>query len=576
MRADEKYSRKVKSVPAIKDITGKRFGQLTAICPTDKRQGTNIIWRFRCDCGEIVERVTSHMPDDAACEKCKPKGSKLRTIQPNMRYGRLTTVECLGKKGKEYIWLLKCDCGNTVILPVSSFCGGNTRSCGCLRQQTCRDHFKYTGLGGKQFGKLTVLGESDRDRKGQILWACICDCGREAVASTSDLNDGKVLSCGNCEMIKRYCVYKHLFPDGRVYIGLTSSSPWHKWTTGSKYQGQQSMRDAIDSIGGYDAFLHECDHYYFTTGNQWVKIDGPVSFYDANLFSEEEAKRLKKGFIDENDATNPDNGLNCTTGALNGFIYSKVAKKRQAQTKTGENNRSDFCVYIHRNKENKKVYIGLTCQQPEKRWRTGKGYSSNSHFGRAIAKYGWDGFTHEIVRKNLTIMEANQLEQELIAKYDSRNPDNGYNVTAGGDGSTGAAHTSETKEKLSRLQKERIAKTGKVNFKGQKHTPETIAKMRASHKGKHTGPKNAAYGAHKTEEQKQYYSRINSRAINQYDLDGKLIKQYPSGKAAAEALGVTAAAISAAVAGKTKSCKGYIWRHAEDAEATSVTSETER
>ena len=563
-------------MPAIKDITGKRFGHLTAICPTDKRQGTNIIWRFRCDCGEIVERVTSHMPEDAACEKCKPKGSKLRTSQPNMRYGRLTTVECLGKNGKEYVWLLKCDCGNTVTLPVSSFCGGNTRSCGCLRQEICRDHSKYTDLGGKQFGKLTVLRETGRDRIGQILWACICDCGREAVASTSDLNDGKVLSCGICEKIKRYCVYKHLFPDERIYIGITSSSPWHSWTTGTKYQRQQTMRKAIESIGGYDVFLHECDHYYFNADNQWVKMEGPVSFYEANLFSEEEAKRLKRSFIEEYDAMNPNTGLNCTSGALNGFIYSETAKERQSQTKTGENSRSDFCVYIHRNKENGKIYVGQTCRQPENRWLNGKGYAPGSHFGHAVAKYGWDGFDHEIVRENMTLEEADQLEQELIEKYDSRNPDKGYNVTEGGGGSAGTKHTAETKEKLRRLQKERIAKTGKVNFKGQKHTPESIAKMRASHKGKHTGPKNAAYGTHKTEEQKQYYSRINSRAVKQYDLDGKLIKQYPSGKAAAEALGVTAAAISAAVAGKTKSCKGYIWKHAEDAETTSVTSESER
>lgn len=563
-------------MPSIKDITGERFGHLTAISPTDKRQGTNIIWRFRCDCGEIVERVTSHMPEDAACEKCKPKGSKLRTIQPNMRYGRLTTVECLGKKGNTYVWLLRCNCGNTITLPVSHFCGGNTRSCGCLRQETCRDNSKYTDLEGKQFGKLTVLRESSRDRKGQILWACICDCGREAVASTSDLNDGKVLSCGICEKIKRYCVYKHLFPDGRVYIGLTSSSPWHKWTTGSKYQGQQTMRNAIESIGGYDAFLHECGHYYFNAENQWVKMEGPVSFYEANLFSEDEAKRLKKGFIKEFDAMNPDNGLNCTSGGLNGFIYSEVAKKRQAQTKTGENNRSDFCVYIHRNKENGKVYVGLTCQQPEKRWRNGKGYDPDSHFGRAIENYRWGGFTHEIYRENLTLKEANQLEQELIARYDSRDPDKGYNVTAGGDGSTGFSPTPETREKQSLRRKEWIARTGKVNMKGQSHTAESIAQMSASHEGKHTGSKNAAYGTHKTDEQKQYYSRINSRAVNQYDLDGKFIRQYSSGKAAAEALGVTAAAISAAVAGKTKFCKGYIWRRAEDAEVTNVTSEAER
>lgn len=29
---------------------------------------------------------------------------------------------------------------------------------------------------------------------------------------------------------------------------------------------------------------------------------------------------------------------------------------------------SDFTIYMHRNKINNKVYIGQTCQAPEKRW----------------------------------------------------------------------------------------------------------------------------------------------------------------------------------------------------------------
>ena len=34
-----------------KDITGLKFGRLTAIEPTDKRQSGNIIWKCQCDCG---------------------------------------------------------------------------------------------------------------------------------------------------------------------------------------------------------------------------------------------------------------------------------------------------------------------------------------------------------------------------------------------------------------------------------------------------------------------------------------------------------------------------------------------
>ena len=38
-----------------KDITGCRYGLLTAVKPTDKRCGTSVIWECLCDCGEIKE-----------------------------------------------------------------------------------------------------------------------------------------------------------------------------------------------------------------------------------------------------------------------------------------------------------------------------------------------------------------------------------------------------------------------------------------------------------------------------------------------------------------------------------------
>lgn len=38
-----------------KDITGKRFGRLVAIKPTDNRQDRKIFWECICDCGTVKE-----------------------------------------------------------------------------------------------------------------------------------------------------------------------------------------------------------------------------------------------------------------------------------------------------------------------------------------------------------------------------------------------------------------------------------------------------------------------------------------------------------------------------------------
>lgn len=37
-----------------KDLTNQLFGRLTALKPTDKRQGSNVIWSYQCNCGNIT------------------------------------------------------------------------------------------------------------------------------------------------------------------------------------------------------------------------------------------------------------------------------------------------------------------------------------------------------------------------------------------------------------------------------------------------------------------------------------------------------------------------------------------
>lgn len=92
-----------------------------------------------------------------------------------------------------------------------------------------------------------------------------------------------------------------------------------------------------------------------------------------------------------------------------------------------------YYVYCHTNKTNGKKYVGITSKQkPEYRWAKGEGYKTQFVFYRAIQKYGWDGFEHEILFENLSENEAKNKEIELIQQFNSKIP-NGYNVTDGGD-----------------------------------------------------------------------------------------------------------------------------------------------
>jgi group I intron endonuclease len=106
-----------------------------------------------------------------------------------------------------------------------------------------------------------------------------------------------------------------------------------------------------------------------------------------------------------------------------------------------------YCIYIHKNKINNKVYIGQTCQKPEYRWNHGKGYERQSYFYSAIQKYGWNNFEHEILKNNLTLEEANYWEEYYIEQYNSTDKKYGYNISFGGNNKK---LSEETKEKISK------------------------------------------------------------------------------------------------------------------------------
>ena len=92
-----------------------------------------------------------------------------------------------------------------------------------------------------------------------------------------------------------------------------------------------------------------------------------------------------------------------------------------------------YSVYIHQNKINGKLYIGITSQKPENRWRKGNGYKGCVYFYKAINKYGWKNFKHTIVKSGLPEECAKTFEKVLIKLYHTQDPDFGYNITPGGD-----------------------------------------------------------------------------------------------------------------------------------------------
>lgn len=112
------------------------------------------------------------------------------------------------------------------------------------------------------------------------------------------------------------------------------------------------------------------------------------------------------------------------------------------------NNERKWVVYSHTNKVNGKKYIGISSNL-DLRWGSNGNSYARQFFGKAIRKYGWDNFEHQILFKNLSKDEACAMEQQLIKEFDTTNKDKGYNISTGGEsGSYGSRYRkkSVTKE----------------------------------------------------------------------------------------------------------------------------------
>ena len=148
-----------------------------------------------------------------------------------------------------------------------------------------------------------------------------------------------------------------------------------------------------------------------------------------------------------------------------------------------------WCVYMHTSPSDKR-YIGITSKKPEYRWQNGSGYNRQPYFWRAIQKYGWENFTHEILMNDLCLDKACEMEKYFIQLFDSNNPERGYNNTDGGEGKLGYHPSEESKLKNS-LSHIGLQCGDKNGMYGKKHSEESKKKMSVNKKGKNAGIFNA-------------------------------------------------------------------------------------
>lgn len=232
-----------------------------------------------------------------------------------------------------------------------------------------------------------------------------------------------------------------------------------------------------------------------------------------------------------------------------------------------------YYLYCHTNRTNGKKYFGVTSQRPTHRWNNGKAYSSCSRFYKAIQKYGWNGFDHEVLEEGLSEAEAHEKECEYIKKYHTTDERYGYNQSTGGrHGSSGLKLSDEQKRQISKrfkgkpLTEEHKRKISEAN-KGKKRSEEQRKMMSDSRRGKKFSEetKQKMSEAHKgrkfSEETRRKISE-SKRKIMRPVYCVETDTTYESTQAAARALGVNQPNLYKACKGTTSHVGGYHVRFA--------------
>ncbi len=120
-------------MPNCRDYRGMRFGFLVAVEPTEKRNNYgSVFWKFRCDCGRVVERIASNVKKS----KNQSCGCYRKVDLTGQRFGKVVAIEPTGRTTKhgDTIWKFLCDCGNTTEHATPTATNGDLKSCGCGRR----------------------------------------------------------------------------------------------------------------------------------------------------------------------------------------------------------------------------------------------------------------------------------------------------------------------------------------------------------------------------------------------------------------------------------------------------------
>lgn len=120
---------------------------------------------------------------------------------------------------------------------------------------------KIIDLTGQKFGRLAVIARAGSNSKGNALWLCQCECGKEHIAVGWRLKNGDIKSCG---CYRKEKITKHSMHGTRLY------RIWNDINTRCYYEKHKSY----NRYGGRGITV--CDEWRndFAAFYEWAMANG--------------------------------------------------------------------------------------------------------------------------------------------------------------------------------------------------------------------------------------------------------------------------------------------------------------
>lgn len=145
---------------------------------------------------------------------------------------------------------------------------------------------KKDNLKGRRFGRLTVLKDSGKRKRGFVAWLCKCNCGNLVEARSDNLKSGNTESCGCLNREKlREKLFKHGGAGTRLYRiwANIKSRCCNPKAYGYKYHGRKGIIVCPEWKNDFVAFRNWALNNGYADNLFTIRVDKSGNYEPSNI-----------------------------------------------------------------------------------------------------------------------------------------------------------------------------------------------------------------------------------------------------------------------------------------------------